>query len=270
MNDTQYTFAEDGFVILRQVFDADTLAQMRALLVDIVHYADQGLEDPFTRYYLPHRADQGVLFDLFQRHPEFDALARAPRVLDALETVLGPDILLYENSVVYKPKGRKNGVPYHQDFISRSDEPIKFIAWMAIDRVTRDSGALKVIPGSHKNGFLPWHRVKGETHHDRINPEALDLSGQIHLELEPGDVLIFNQLVVHGSDEMNTDSLRLVYRASYQSFDEIFVPRGTPICVRGGRPDSLARRWPEPARPAPRRNLVMRGLNYVGRRLAAL
>lgn len=270
MRNTEFSFVEDGFVILRNVFDQPTLSRMRDLLVDIVGYAEKGLEDPFTRYYLPHRADQGVLYDLVQRHPEFDEMVRNSRVLDALEEAVGADILLYENSVVYKPKGRRNGVPYHQDFISRPDEPLKFIAWMAIDRVTKDSGALKVIPGSHKQGFLPWHRVKGEAHHDRINLEALDLTGEMHLELEPGDVLIFNQLVVHGSDEMNTDSLRLVYRASYQSFAEIFVPRGAPICVRGGRPASIAQRWPQPAQEPPRRNIVLRGLRFVGRKLAAL
>lgn len=270
MTDTQFDFDRDGFVVLRRVFDPTTLEQTRQILQDIVRYADRGLEDPFLKYYLRHRADQGVLYDLFQRHPEFDALARNPLVLDALEQVLGPDIFLYENSVVYKPKGRQNGVPYHQDFISRSDEPVKFIAWMAIDRVSRESGALKVLPGSHKGGFLPWHRVPGETHHDRIDPTRLDLSNQMHVELEPGDVLIFNQLVVHGSDEMHTDSLRLVYRASYQSFDEIFVPRGAPVVMRGGRPESLARRWPSPHRDAPRKPLLVRAINRIGRKLAAL
>jgi phytanoyl-CoA hydroxylase len=270
MPDTQYDFDRDGFVVLRRVFDLQTLEQTRQILQDIVCYADRGLEDPFLKYYLRHRPDQGVLYDLFQRHPEFDRLARNPRVLDALEQVLGPDIFLYENSVVYKPKGRQNGVPYHQDFISRSNEPVKFIAWMAIDRVTKESGALKVLPGSHKGGFLPWHRVPGETHHDRIDPARLDLSAEMHVELDPGDVLIFNQLVVHGSDEMHTDSLRLVYRASYQSFDEIFVPRGAPVVMRGGKPDALARRWPAPHQDAPRKPLFVRAINRIGRKLAAL
>jgi phytanoyl-CoA hydroxylase len=138
---------------------------------------------------------------------------------------------------------------------------------MAIDQVRKESGALKVVPGSHKNGFLPWHRVKGETHHDRINPEALDLSGVRHIELEPGDVLIFNQLVVHGSDEMSTDSLRLVYRVSYQSFDDIFVPRGSPIVMRGGRPSSLANRFSRPYVAPGQKSLLRRAINRIGRRL---
>ena len=263
------TLERDGFVVLRKVSTPDILERCRKTLVDVIGYAERDLEDPFNAYYLRHRADQGVLYDLYQRHPQMRDMAQNDRVLDALEAVLGRDIFLYENSVVYKPKGRQNGVPFHQDFISRPDEPIKFIAWMAVDRVTKDGGALKVIPGSHKQGFLPWHRVKGETHHDRINPEALDLKGQVHVELEPGDVLIFNQLVVHGSDEMHTDSLRLVYRASYQGFDEIYVPRGAPVVMRGGTPDTLARRFPRPHQER-RKSVLVRALNRIGRKMAAL
>jgi len=270
MSDIRYDFDRDGFVVLHKVFEAEVLAQMRQTLVDIVEYAEQGLEDPFIKYYLKHRADQGVLYDLLQRHPEFHEMARNPRVLDALEAVLGPDIFLYENSVVYKPKGRQNGVPYHQDFISRPNEPVKYIAWMAVDRVTKESGALKVLPGSHKGGFGKWYRVHGETHHDRIDTSSLDFRNEMHIELEPGDVLIFNQLVVHGSDEMHTDSLRLVYRASYQGFDEIFVPRGAPIVMRGGKPASLARRWPAVYQAPKRKPWVVRALNHIGRKLTAL
>lgn len=265
----EFDFEADGFVVLRAVYNQDELAALRQMLHSIVDYAEKGLEDPFERYYLRHRADQGVLYDLYQRHPEFLSFARNERVLAALSEVLGDDILLYENSVVYKPKGKRNGVPFHQDFISRSDEPLKYIAWMAIDDVTRTGGALKIIPGSHKTGFLPWHRVAGETHHDRVNVDAIDTSDPVHVTLNAGDVLIFNQLVVHGSDEAHTDSLRLVYRVSYQGFDEIFVPRGAPITVRGGTPDAMARRYPNPRPADVKKSVLRRAINKVGRTLAA-
>lgn len=270
MINREFDFEKDGFVVLRRVFNEDQLSSIRNTLQRIVSHAEKGLEDPFDSYYLRHRADQGVLYDLFQRHPEFDHMARNQRILDAVAEVAGPDVFLYENSVVYKPKGKQNGVPFHQDFISRANEPVKYIAWMAVDRVTRDSGALKVVPGSHKKGFLAWHRVKGETHHDRIDESALDLTGLMHVELEPGDVLIFNQLVVHGSDTMNTESLRLVYRVSYQGFDEIFVPRGAPIVMRGGNPESLAQRFTRPALPQKPMTPIRRVLHAVGRRLLRL
>jgi phytanoyl-CoA hydroxylase len=266
----EFDFDKDGFVVLRQVFSPDEVASLRQLLRQIVDYAEQGLEDPFERYYLGHRADQGVLYDLYQRHPEFAPFARQPRILDAIAEVLGEDLELYENSVVYKPKGKRNGVPFHQDFISRPDEPRKLIAWMAIDEVTRDGGALKIIPGSHRTGFLPWHRVAGEAHHDRISEGAIDTTQPVHVTLAAGDVLIFNQLVVHGSDEAHTESLRLVYRVSYQGLDEVFSPRGSPLVLRGGLPASMAKRYPASKIAPVKKGLVRRVFNKVGRKLAAI
>lgn len=265
-----YDLKKDGFTIIKDVFSEEQLEATRDLLSKLVEYHELNYADPFEKYYLPHRNDQGVLYDLFQRHPEFDAFVRASKIREALETVLGDSFFLYENSMVYKPKGKQNGVPWHQDFISRPDEPIKYIAWMAIDEVTKSSGALKVVPGSHKLGFLPWHRVKGETHHDRLDTSKVDLSKSIHVELEPGDVLIFNQLVVHSSDDMQTDSMRFVYRASYQSFDQIFTPRATPIVINGGHASALNARFTSPEDAIKPKSFINRAINKIGRKLASL
>ncbi|HET6725380.1 MAG TPA: phytanoyl-CoA dioxygenase family protein [Gammaproteobacteria bacterium] len=261
---------ENGFTILEGVYSAEEVAAARTLIVRVIEYAERGLEDPFDRYYLPHRSDQGVLYDVVQRHPGLWQLARSPQVLDIVASVLGDDVLMYENSVVYKPKGKRNSVPFHQDFISRPDEPLKLIAWTALEPVTVASGAMKVIPGSHRNGFLPWHRVKGETHHDRINESAMPTDTAVYAELEPGDVLIFNQLLVHGSDEVHTDSLRVALRVSYQGFGSVETPRGTPLVMRGGDPEHLATHFPRRAADLPRSPLWKRIAHLVGRRLTSL
>jgi len=263
------SLSEQGYTILRSVIPETAMAASRALTERIVAYAERNLEDPFTKYYIRHRADQGSLYDLYQRHPEFQPLAQLPTVLDALEEVLGPDIYLYENCLVYKPRGKKNGVPWHQDFISRPNEPRKYIAWMAIDDVTRENGAMKIIPGSHTQGFLPWHRVQGETHHDRVKPECVDESKAIYAELHAGDVLIFNQLLLHSSEEINSNKPRRAFRVSYQGFEAIYTPRGTPIVLRGGSPESLARRFPNPNMPPVqvKEDIARRCLHAIGWRL---
>lgn len=257
---------ENGFVMIENVFSEEILAPLRKLVKEIVGYADKNLEDPFFNYYLRHRSDQGVLYDLFQRHPEFQTLARNSLMLDVLEGVLGKDIFMYENCLVYKPKGKRNEVPFHQDFINRPNEPIKYISWIALDDVTVENGAMKMIPGSHKNGFLPMYRVKGETHHDRIKPEFIDDSKAIHATMKAGTVLIFNQLVVHGSDRVNGDGNRRAYRMSFQGFEEIFTPRGTPIVLRGGSPASLAQRYNRPS-SVQKKPFVKDFLHKVGKRL---
>jgi phytanoyl-CoA hydroxylase len=247
MEDTNLeSFHKNGFIVLKNVFPESQLTKLRQLQEQIVSYADMNLEDPFLPWSIDHRPDQGVLYDLYQRHPEFQALAKNERILDCLELVLGKNIFLYDNSLIYKPKGRRNGVPWHQDFLSRPTEPLKIVVWMALDKVTKENGTIQVIPGSHQNGHLPWHRVNGETHHDRVNKEVVEknIDKRIYVELNAGDVLLFNMLLLHGSDEVNTDLPRRVFRCSYQSMEkQIFTPRQSPIVVRGGRPEFLAQQY---------------------------
>lgn len=153
--------------------------------------------------------------------------------------MLGENIYLYVNSVVYKPKGRENDVPWHQDFLSRPEESRRYIAWIALHDANRENGCLKVIPGSHKRGYLPWHRVEGETHHDRVRSELVDEKLAEYLELDAGDVLLFDQCLLHSSDKVDTDAPRMVFRVVYKALDGVEIPRGAPIVVKGGRTKSL-------------------------------
>lgn len=224
-------FADNGFVIVRGALTASDTAAGRAAFDRVVPHVESNPRDLMANYYLPHRPDQGVLYDLYQRYPEFAALARAPGVVDAVAAVYSPNFYLYENSLVYKPAGRANAVPWHQDFMDRPNEPVKAVAWMALDDVREDNGCMYAIPGSHKLGFLPSYRVAGETHHTRLKMDGVDVSHAVPLLLNAGDVLIFNQLLLHSSREISNPTNRRAYRVSYQSMDVSYVPRGTPIVI---------------------------------------
>jgi len=263
--------AENGYVVLKDIFTEGFLENARKLQERIVAYAEKDLEDVFSKYYLRHRPDQGVLYDLYQRHPEFRKMVSNEKILDVLEDVLGPNFYLYENSLIYKPKGKENGVPWHQDFISRPDEPVKYVVWMPLDDVSRENGTLQVIPGSHKQGFLSWHRVKGETHHDRVDTEYIEKNKDKikYVEMNAGDVLVFNMLVLHGSDEVHTDRPRRVFRCSYQSMDEaVSTPRGAPMVMRGGTPEYLTVKHSHKFEGGSKKPLLIRMLNKIGRILA--
>lgn len=237
--DASQELLDKGFLILRNVVSGDELVPLRQLIDEVIECEEAGVRDPFAGTYLEHRTDQGVLYDVYQRHPEFHALAHNDRILDVLVPVLGDNIYLYVNSVVYKPKGRRNGVPWHQDFLSRPQESRRYIAWVSLHQANRENGCLKVIPGSHKAGYLPWHRIGGETHHDRVKSEFVDETLAVYLELDEGDAVIFDQCLLHSSDEVATDAPRMAFRVVYKALDSIEVPRGAPIVVRGGRPKSL-------------------------------
>jgi phytanoyl-CoA hydroxylase len=145
------------------------------------------------------------------------------------------------------------------------------IAWIALDDITVANGAMKVIPGSHRRGFLPWYKVPGETHHTRVRPEFVEEDKAVHAEVKAGSALVFHQLLLHSSDQISSGAPRRAFRASYQGCDQILAPRGIPLVVRGGSPESFAARFPNrPSEVAPQKKkpLFRRAINRLGRVLA--
>lgn len=130
-----------------------------------------------------------------------------------------------------------------------------------------ENGALKAIPGSHKEGYLPWYRVKGETHHDRVKNKYVDAEKARYLEMNAGDALIFDAMLLHSSDACDSDKPRRAYRISYQGFDKVITPRGSPIVLRGGQPENMAARYPN-RHKAKKIGLARRIINRIGRILA--
>jgi phytanoyl-CoA hydroxylase len=234
----------DGFCVLKDVFSNDSLSPKRELVHDIIEYRESGFADPLTgphTEYLDHRVDQGVLYDVFWRYPGLQDMARNKRILDGVESVIGPNIYLYVTSIVYKPPEGRNEVPLHQDFLGRENESDRYIAWMPLYDATRENGCLKAIPGTHKNGFRDFYTVEGETHHKRLEESEYSEEDVEYLEMEAGDVLLFHHQLIHGSDEVTADDPRHAYRAVYKapSEDDIALPRGSPLMLRGGDPESL-------------------------------
>lgn len=246
-------FEKNGFVILKNVFKDENLEKIRELTSLIVEKEHVNY-NPLDNYYLRHRFDNGVLYDVFQRHPEFAPFVRNEKLLDAVENIFESSFYLYVNSFLYKPSDRNNEVPFHQDFLSRPTESQKLLAWIAIDDATKENGCLKVIPGSHSQGFRKWYRVENETHHDRIYIDQDEIDKAIYVELNAGDVLLFSNYLIHGSDQNNSSKNRRAYRIVYKSLDDSVIPRGTPIMLRGGLPEYLAK-LEKPLEETPKTNL---------------
>ncbi|MEZ5022796.1 MAG: phytanoyl-CoA dioxygenase family protein [Chitinophagales bacterium] len=169
------------------------------------------------------------------------------------------------NSLLYKPKTKNNEVPWHQDFLSRPNESEKILTWMAIDDATKENGCLKIIPGSHKQGFREWYRVKGETHHDRIKISEAELQKAAYVEMNAGDVLIFSNYLIHSSEENNSDLPRRAFRAVFKKLDDAKIPRGAPIMMRSNLDQNNLKEFKQEEQ-----NAVKKLLHKVGNYLTKL
>lgn len=84
MNNVPLALKENGYIVFRKVFSESELDPLRQLIDEVMECEEGGFTDPFAGIYLEHRTDQGVLYDVCQRHPEFRSLAHNNRILDAL------------------------------------------------------------------------------------------------------------------------------------------------------------------------------------------
>lgn len=132
----------------------------------------------------------------------FGDLARDPRILDMVQQLLGPDLILWSTHLFCKPGEKGREVPWHQDGQYWPIRPLATCtAWVALDKVDIGNGAMKVLPGSHRKGDYRHFQDDSPdlTLNQVIDPEQYDEADAVHLELEPGQLSLHDVHLVHGS-----------------------------------------------------------------------
>lgn len=210
---------EDGYAIVRGVFPGDEMVEIqrevdavnRQALEHRASYRDHNLF--FEIAHDPRLARRVVLqahwFSWINKRMEY--LRRDPRVLALLEPLLGSNIKQIANQIHWKPPGGKlTSYRFHQDIRFR-ERPEAFSdiegsclnMGLAIDPQTQDNGALRVIPGSHRHGYLGLSDdgpiMTGTNTEEELRAAGLDPESIVVCELEPGDIVMWTLLTVHGS-----------------------------------------------------------------------
>jgi len=137
-----------------------------------------------------------------EEDPVLFAFARHPALVGALRSLLGDDIYSLSSNVFNKPPGVDGKHPMHQDLRYFKLTPADRIigVWTAMLPATRETGCLSVIPGSHKLGPLEHENPDWEfVNHGFYGIKNVDISGRVHVEMAPGDTLLFHPLLIHGS-----------------------------------------------------------------------
>lgn len=209
-------YRDDGFLFPVPVMEAEEAAALRAEFED---WEDRWLEEdlplPLNTY---KRINAHVVSPLAAR------LARDPRILDAVEGVLGPDILAYSVEFFIKEAGSPAIVSMHQDLTYWGLGATQGLVtvWLALSPATRASGAMEFVRGSHRNAILP--------HEDTENPDNLLSRGQeirvevaeadrTPAELRPGDISLHHGLMIHGSGPNVSDDRRIACAIRYMRPD---------------------------------------------------
>ena len=130
------------------------------------------------------------------------ALATHPRVLDLVEAMIGPDILLYDVTYIVKEAGAASHVSWHQDltYWGLSDD-VQVSMWLALSPATSESGCMRMIPGSHTQGRFD-HEVTEDSSNVLLQGQTVvgvDEDRAVMCPLAPGEASFHHGWTLHAS-----------------------------------------------------------------------
>ena len=136
-----------------------------------------------------------------------------PKVLDAVEDLIGPDIVVYHSTTWIKESRAPGFVSWHQDSTYFGLEPHEQVtAWVALSDASVPAGCMRVLPKSHKLGQLP-NDLKPDANNLLTSGQTVQLdfdeNSTVSMPLQPGEMSLHHACTVHGSGGNASDDRRI-------------------------------------------------------------
>ncbi len=201
-------YERDGFVFPLDILSAEEAKSLR----EDLEAAERELADDPERLNLLMKYPDRLL-------PSFDVLIRHPKIIAAVSTVLGPDLLVWGSPLFIKQAKSQKIVSWHQDLTYwQLDDAEEVTIWVALSPATLESGCMKFVAGSHKQRIVP--------HVDTFDDDNLLSRGQeiavevdpedeVPVILQPGQVSMHHGHLFHASGPNDADFRRIGFPIRY-------------------------------------------------------
>jgi len=224
-------YRRDGFVAGVPVFDATRVADIRSEIEALeARYREGAARQPLTQFF---RVNGQLVIPLLAE------IARTPAILDAVESLLGPNLLVWSAELFIKEPGDGKTVSWHQDItywgMGETDEEVT--AWIALSDVSVEAGCMRFLPGSHRGGIA--------RHTDTFSADNLLSRGQsiddvdegqaVHGPLRPGEMSLHHGRCFHASGANRSGDRRIGLAIRYVTPDvrQPDLARDYAMLVRG-------------------------------------
>ncbi len=216
-------FERDGIVFPIPVVLPEKTAAYQACFAEMEQLADRQLG---------RVAHPAMHFDWAYR------LATEPAVLDAVEEVLGPDLLIAGSLVLCKYPRDPAFVAWHQDnYYSNLHLTPSLSAWIALRDSTAENGCMRVVPGSHREGVLR-HEEKGNANNllkqgHEIQVEVNEADA-VEVVLRAGEMSLHHAAIIHGSRPNRSETQRLGFIVRFVTSAYDLASQQTPFILARG------------------------------------
>ena len=144
--------------------------------------------------------------------PRFNKVCLNKNILDAVESIIGKNILICGTTLFIKNPNEKGFVSFHQDAKYIGLEPHNWVTvWLAVTDANEKNGCMRMLPGSHKENLKNHEQKFNEnnllTRGQTITNVPLDKTDPIILKA--GQVSLHHPTIVHGSGLNLSDDRRI-------------------------------------------------------------
>jgi non-heme Fe2+,alpha-ketoglutarate-dependent halogenase len=167
-------------------------------------------------------------------------LATHPAILDAVEDLIGGNILVHSSTIFAKDARDQRFVSWHQDsYYWRLSEPRLVSAWIALTDSGIENGCLRVLPGTHTRRF---EHIE-QRHENNILgkgltvSEGLDFATAVDVVLKAGQMSFHHANIVHGSQPNTSTGPRIGFAIRYVSTDTSQKKPHHEVILARGRDD---------------------------------
>ena len=193
------SYRESGIVIPDYRLPAAKIDALRATLDRLIAANPDIRPERLVSAHIEGKNSEGV-----RGSSDFLDLARDQGILDRVEQLIGPDIILWGCQIFCKPGGDGMEVPWHQDGHYWPIRPLATCTvWVALDASTVANGCLRVIPGSHLGKKLYDHMREDRADivlNQSVKPGEFDAETALDIELAPGEMSMHDVHLIHGSN----------------------------------------------------------------------
>ena len=217
-------YHQDGYLLVDDVLDADTVSALRRVSYDFVQRSGQvSKSDDIYDIGVGHTPETPRLRRLKNPqtlHPVYEQVVRDPAIVDIVADLVGPAVRFDHSKLNFKPHDASGVIEWHQDwaFYPYTNDDMLAVG-VLIDDVTENNGPMMVIPGSHKGPIFD--------HHDNglfvgaldSSDDEFDASNAVTLTGKAGSITVHHVRTIHGSKENLTSNDRPFLIISYVAVD---------------------------------------------------
>lgn len=213
-------FHDDGLVIPDYRIPEDLLGRMRAEVDDLIARHPDVRPELLSGAHNPWGQSAKIVGSW-----AWLEFCRFPEIVDMVEQLIGPDIILWGSQLFCKPAGHGMAVPWHQDGQYWPIDPLATVTVrIAIEDSLPENGCMRYLPGSHRSRDVVEHELVEATN-VAVKQRIAGLDERVAKDdvLHAGQISIHDVYLIHGSSENRSNKRRSDYAIRYMPATSRYV-----------------------------------------------